>query len=389
MSLRIVDLILDLLTSDPGSPEDGQFWYNDTDNRHKMRQNGATRTVSQKEELDTHEGLANPHGTTLEDARTAGDTFSGDVNMGGNKVTNAATDSAPASLATNQKVDDKIRAKLAAWDPQESVLDKDILDPTPLTPSTGDRYLILGIGAGAWVGKDNQIAEWDGAAWYYTIPTLGTHTFVEDESRKYEFVGSSWQFFEETHDHGELIGLTDIADHPGYLDLAGTRPMTGALDMGSNAIGNVGLVDGVDVSAHAARHIRTGADEIDGDKIDIDFTPSTYVPNTTPPETDHVDELTAHLSGIDAALAFATGLEQKSGRVLAASFAGNPKTATVTFSAAFSDTNYSVQVTVEGTVSFAPRVDNKTTGGFDINMGANNITGLVLIGWIATADGET
>lgn len=37
-----------------------------------------------------------------------------------------------------------------------------------------------------------------------------------------------------------------------YLLLDGTRAMTGALDMGSQAIVNVGNVDGVDVSAHAA-----------------------------------------------------------------------------------------------------------------------------------------
>ena len=53
---------------------------------------------------------------------------------------------------------------------------------------------------------------------------------------------------------------------------------------------------------HQARHDRAGADEIDGDVIDIDFTPASYVPDTAPAEVTHVDELTSHLKGIDNAL---------------------------------------------------------------------------------------
>jgi hypothetical protein len=308
--------------------------------------------------------------------------------MGGNKITNASTDSGPNSLATNSKVDDKIRAKLAAWDPQESVLDKDILDPTPLTPSEGHRYLIAGTGAGAWTGKDNQIAEWVSSAWYYTVPTVGMHTYVEDENRKYEYTGSAWQYFEETHDHGELIGLSDIADHPGYLDLGGTRPMTGGLNMnGNNITTGAGTVDGVDVSNHHARHERAGADEIDGDHLDIDFTPANYTPDTTPSEADHVDDLAAHLKGIDLALLATLGTRAKSGRVLAASFAGNPKKATVTLNTAEPDTNYNIQLTPESTGSgFAPTVETKTTGSFVINTQTNNISGLVLMGWALHRD---
>lgn len=46
-----------------------------------------------------------------------------------------------------------------------------------------------------------------------------------------------------------------------YLLLDGTRAMTGDLDMGANAITNVGNVDGVDVSGHASRHT-DGSDDI-------------------------------------------------------------------------------------------------------------------------------
>lgn len=61
--------------------------------------------------------------------------------------------------------------------------------------------------------------------------------------------------------HGSLTGLGND-DHTQYLLGDGTRPMSGNLDMGANAINNVGNVDGVDVSAHAARHAPGAADAL-------------------------------------------------------------------------------------------------------------------------------
>jgi hypothetical protein len=54
--------------------------------------------------------------------------------------------------------------------------------------------------------------------------------------------------------HGNLLGL-NADDHKQYLLTSGSRPMAGSLNMGGNAITNVGDVDGVNVSAHAARHL--------------------------------------------------------------------------------------------------------------------------------------
>lgn len=51
----------------------------------------------------------------------------------------------------------------------------------------------------------------------------------------------------------------------------------------------------------ASAFIRAGTIEIDGDKLDIDWTPSNYTPATTPTEVGNVAELTAHLYGIDQA----------------------------------------------------------------------------------------
>lgn len=52
-------------------------------------------------------------------------------------------------------------------------------------------------------------------------------------------------------DHGGLTGLADD-DHPQYLLADGSRPMTGPLDLGGQAITSVGNVDGRDVGADGA-----------------------------------------------------------------------------------------------------------------------------------------
>jgi hypothetical protein len=62
------------------------------------------------------------------------------------------------------------------------------------------------------------------------------------------------------------------------------------------------LADPQTPATHASTHERAGSDEIDGDHLDVDYTPTNYAPDITPPEAAHVDDLAAHLAGIDNAL---------------------------------------------------------------------------------------
>ena len=68
----------------------------------------------------------------------------------------------------------------------------------------------------------------------------------------------------------------------------------------SSAIGD-GLTggSGTTISVVPADLITNGSVELDGDKLDIDWNPSYYTPATTPSEVNSVDNLTAHLYGID------------------------------------------------------------------------------------------
>lgn len=80
------------------------------------------------------------------------------------------------------------------------------------------------------------------------------------------------------------------------------------------------------------------------------------------------------------------GLKTKSGSVASGSFAGTPRTATVTFTTAFANTNYSIQITGSDNRTFT--YQSKATTGFTINTNANSaLTGNV--DWIAIEHGES
>lgn len=90
--------------------------------------------------------------------------------------------------------------------------------------------------------------------------------------------------------HGNLLGLSND-DHPQYLLVTGTRAMTGNLDLGSNNIINVNLVDGVDVSTHASRHLPNGSDPLTtGTPSFVGLTSSTGVLNSLSRQ-DHIHAL--------------------------------------------------------------------------------------------------
>lgn len=86
-----------------------------------------------------------------------------------------------------------------------------------------------------------------------------------------------------------------------------------------------------------------------------------------------------------------TTLGHKAGLVVAGSFSGNPKKATVNFSTAFADANYAVVVTSVTTsnTSYAPAIESQLAGSFVINMETNNIVNLTQVNWVAMKTGES
>ena len=51
--------------------------------------------------------------------------------------------------------------------------------------------------------------------------------------------------------------------------------------------------------AHASSHIRAGTDIINGDRVQVDFSPTYYTRDSSPAEAGAVTDLTAHLKGLD------------------------------------------------------------------------------------------
>jgi hypothetical protein len=83
---------------------------------------------------------------------------------------------------------------------QDAVLSATILTP-PVSPVLGDRYLINGTGTGAWVGHNNNIAQWNGTTWIFTTCPTGAYVSSDAETDGiYYFGGINWtkKFWENT-----------------------------------------------------------------------------------------------------------------------------------------------------------------------------------------------
>lgn len=93
-----------------------------------------------------------------------------------------------------------------------------------------------------------------------------------------------------------------------------------------------GDVIGASVNADTPLSISSGAISIDGDKLDIDWSPTSYTPDSSPSEADDVADLTAHLKGIDTVLGassasshtqdFTAGTDLTAGDMVGISFTG-------------------------------------------------------------------
>jgi len=60
----------------------------------------------------------------------------------------------------------------------QTEVDDVFVDTPPAGPITGYRLIVGPTPAGAFVGHEGEIAEWDGTAWWFTTPRQGTATMV-------------------------------------------------------------------------------------------------------------------------------------------------------------------------------------------------------------------
>jgi hypothetical protein len=88
----------------------------------------------------------------------------------------------------------------------KSVIDRDLIQP-PASSSIGDRYLIYNTGINEWVGRKDEIAEWNGTIWNFISPTLGNALLVKDEGVAFVYNGSEWVQFTGILNHNVGINL--------------------------------------------------------------------------------------------------------------------------------------------------------------------------------------
>lgn len=75
---------------------------------------------------------------------------------------------------------------------QLSVLDRDLAAP-PVSPASGERYIVAAGATGAWAGWDLSVAVFSEGAWMRLMPRDGWTAWIADEAALVVWDGSAWQ----------------------------------------------------------------------------------------------------------------------------------------------------------------------------------------------------
>lgn len=152
---------------------------------------------------------------------------------------------------------------------------KSVNDPSTLTPSLDQKWIVGSTPVGVWAGHADDIANWNGSSWDFDTPTEGWKTWVLDEDVTYIFDGTNWVKIGSTVTHANLIGLTaPHDDHTQYLLVDGTRAMAANLQMGTNKI--TGVVDPTANQDVATKKYVDDQDVLHNEFVELTDTPANY-----------------------------------------------------------------------------------------------------------------
>lgn len=109
-----------------------------------------------------------------------------------NEPNTGLTYSPPGPLQADLIVNPVILFENSGFRPR--VLDKDLTIPPTLNNTTdvGKAYIVASGATGAWSGRTNQVAYWNGIGWVFWTPAEGWKLAVLDEDADYRFSGSAW-----------------------------------------------------------------------------------------------------------------------------------------------------------------------------------------------------
>lgn len=98
------------------------------------------------------------------------------------------------------------------------VVDKDLSSP-PLSPAEGDAYIVSATATGAWAGKENNVAYYNGV-WKFIAPNEGLIIWVNDEGKIYYYSGSAWVAYSDNLNNIAMLGVNDTADSTNKLSVS-------------------------------------------------------------------------------------------------------------------------------------------------------------------------
>jgi hypothetical protein len=81
------------------------------------------------------------------------------------------------------------------------------INTPPLSPTEGDRYIVIATAVGNWAGKENHIAEWLNGVWTFYPPFEGLITFNIGDISFWYFSGGIWSQWSVTGS-----GLNNISE---------------------------------------------------------------------------------------------------------------------------------------------------------------------------------
>jgi hypothetical protein len=161
----------------------------------------------------------------------------------------------------------------------------DIQTTPPGAPNNGDRYIVEPAGTGDWAGRDNDIAQWNGAtaSWEFETPTSGTLMYLTVPAETYIFLAGVWQVFDVTVE----MPFTQLTDTPAsyagaagqYVCVNGTETglefntINTDLDVGTTQIQN-GTANGI-LYQDAGTTLQNGsAFTFDGSQVSVSDVPN-------------------------------------------------------------------------------------------------------------------
>jgi hypothetical protein len=178
---QLLNALLHPLNTDPASPHESQVYYNTVDKVVYVYNGTAWVSIGALQSVQDA-------GNGYFDITTTAGVVSIDLNKSALIDDNGT---GPTDLLSAQKILNLLASAGDASEWQNSVLDR--VNAPPGSPVSGARYLIIATATGAFEGKENQIAIYNGSAWSYVTPTTGTYVSVDDEGDGfYFFGGSSW-----------------------------------------------------------------------------------------------------------------------------------------------------------------------------------------------------